>query len=46
MLEEEAMEYVSKEEVFGAIEIKQIKLQFEREKQEKAIQIREMEMQI
>ena len=46
MLEEELMEYVSKDEVSEAIKIKQMELQFEREKQEKEIQIREKEMQL
>ena len=57
MLEEEAMEYVSKEEVSEAIKIKQMELEVqrkieekklirEREKQEKEIQIREKEIQL
>ena len=46
MLEEEAMEYVSIEEVSEAIKLKQMELQFEREKPEKEIQIREKEMQL
>ena len=45
MLEEEAMEYISKKEVSEAIKIKQMKLEMqkeiEREKQEKEMQIRE-----
>ena len=45
MLEEEAMEYVSKE-VSKAIKIKVMELQFEREKQEKEMQVEEKEMQI
>ena len=43
-LEEEAMEYVSKE-VSEAIKIKQMELQFEREEQEKEMQIREKKLQ-
>ena len=39
MLEEEATEYVSKEEVSEAIKIKQMELQFEREIREKEMQL-------
>ena len=46
ILEEKAMEYVSKEEGSEGMKINQMELQFEREKQEKEMQLREKEIQV